>query len=116
MIGQTWLTTTGPLTRLTVLFAKLAMGQHGGSILEQLHRDENMKIMHINLRFFIRLDLSIGCDRCYGGSRFLRVSNSPELKSFLLNMCIEAPESITNCHSSGFIVENAGITQTSARE
>ena len=44
----------------------------------------------------------------------LRVSNSPELKSFLLNMNMEAPESITKRLSSGFVAEGAGITQTSA--
>ena len=53
----TWLTTTKPLIRVTVLFAKFAQGQHGRSILEQLHSDENMKIMHIHLHFCIRLDL-----------------------------------------------------------
>ena len=48
---------TGPLTSVTVLFAKLAKGQYGRSVLVQLHSDETVKIMHINLRFFIRLDL-----------------------------------------------------------
>ena len=46
----------------------------------------------------------------------LKVSNSPKLKSFLLNVCIEAPESITNCRSSGFVEEGADTTQASARE
>ena len=50
----------------TVLFAKFAQGQHGKSIFEQLHSNENMKVIHIHLRFFIRLDLTIGCDHCYG--------------------------------------------------
>ena len=40
MFGQTWLTTTGPLVSATVLFAKLAMGHYGGSILEQLHSEK----------------------------------------------------------------------------
>ena len=71
IFGQTWPTTTGPLISVTVLFAKLAKGQYGRSIFEQLHSDENFKIMHIHLRFFIRLDLSIGNNLCYGGSRSL---------------------------------------------
>ena len=79
---------------MTVLFAKLAKKQHGKSILKQLHSDENRKIMHVHLRFLIRLDLPIGCHHCSGDPD---LSNSPELKSFLLNMCIEAPESITKC-------------------
>ena len=53
--GMTWLTTTGPLTRVTVPCAK---GKYGKSIIEQLHNDENMKIMHIHLRVFIRPDVS----------------------------------------------------------
>ena len=35
------------------------------------------------------------------------VSKSAELRSFLLTMCILAPESTTNCPSSGFIVDAA---------
>ena len=105
VLGHTWLATAGPLMSVTVLFAKLAKGQCGRNVFEQLHSDENMKIMHINFRFFIRLD----CHHCYGGSDLLRASNSPELKSFLLNICMEAPESITNCNSSGLFEEGAGI-------
>ena len=63
---QTWLATTGPLVSVTVFFAKLAKGQHGRSVFEQLHSDENMKIMHIVLCFFIRLDLPISSYHCYG--------------------------------------------------
>ena len=44
----------------------------------------------------------------------LRVSNSPELKSFSLDMCIEVPESITKCLSSGYFEEGAGISQVRA--
>ena len=40
IFGQTWLTTTGPLASATVLFAKLAKGHYGGSILEQLHSEK----------------------------------------------------------------------------
>ena len=56
---------TGPLIRVTVLFTKFAKRQYGKSILEQLHSDKNMKIKHIHLRFFIRLDFSIGCHHCF---------------------------------------------------
>ena len=111
LFGQTWLATTGLLVSVTVLFAKFAKGQYGKSILEQLHSDENMKIMHINLRFFIVWTSSLAVNTVMGNLDLLRVSNSPELKSFILNMCIEAPESNTK---SGFV--GAGITQASAGE
>ena len=35
------------------------------------------------------------------------------LKTLLLSMCIDTPESTTNCHSSGFFEEGAGITHAS---
>ena len=38
------------------------------------------------------------------------MSNSSELKSFLLIMCIDAPGSTTNSRSSGFVEVGAGIT------
>ena len=43
VLGQTWLATTGPLTSVTVLFAKLAKGQYGRSVLEQLQSDESFE-------------------------------------------------------------------------
>ena len=51
-----------------------------------------------------------------GLSETLTVSNSTELKSFLLTMCILAPESTTNSLSSGFIVDAAGKIHSSAGE
>ena len=38
----------------------------------------------------------------------VEVSNSADFKSFLLIMCIDAPESTTNSLSSGLIVDGAG--------
>ena len=68
VLGLTWLATAGPLITVTVLFANLAEGPYGRSVLKQMHSDENMKIMRTHLRLFIRLDLSIGCHHCYGRS------------------------------------------------
>ena len=39
---------------------------------------------------------------------FVKVSNSAEFKSFLLIMCIDAPESTTNSLSSSLRVDGAG--------
>ena len=44
-----------------------------------------------------------------GFFEILMVSNSAELRSFLLTVCILAPESTTNSLSSGFTVDAAGI-------
>ena len=46
----------------------------------------------------------------------VRVSNSAEFKSFLLIMCIDAPESTTNSLSSGLRFDGAGKHQFSEGE
>ena len=46
----------------------------------------------------------------------LMVSNSAELRSFLLTICILAPESTTNYLSSGSFVDAAGSTHSSAEK
>ena len=46
----------------------------------------------------------------------LTVSNSAAFKSFLLSMCMEAPESTTNSLSSGLIDNGAGRHHTSEGE
>ena len=43
----------------------------------------------------------------------VKVSISAEIKSFLLTMCIDAPESTTNSRSSGLRVDGAGRHQFS---
>ena len=43
-------------------------------------------------------------------SSFVKVSYSSELNSFLLIVCIDAPESSTNCRSSSLFEVGAGIT------
>ena len=66
--------------------------QYGRSILQQLHSDENLKIMHIQKRF-IRLDLPSVCHH-YGGSRSLQ-SFQLSWAQISRSMCMEDPESIT---------------------
>ena len=46
----------------------------------------------------------------------LTVSNSAELRFFLLIICLLAPKSITNSFSSGFIVDAAGETLIGRRK
>ena len=43
-----------------------------------------------------------------GFSETFTASNSAEFRSFLLNMCMLAPKSTTNCLSSGFTADGAG--------
>ena len=76
--------------------------------------DEHMKVS----------ELTISCQEAkvlealqydLGVLDFRRVSSSPEFTSFLLSMCIDAPESTTNSHSSNCYEEGAGKTHASVR-
>ena len=59
------------------------------------------KLLHLTyLRFLVCLHFSIGRYHHCGVLALRRVSISSELKSFLLSMCIDAPESNTNYLSS----------------
>ena len=53
----------------------------------------------------MRLHFSIGSYDYRDLHDFVRVSISASLKSFLLIMCIDAPESTTNSRSSGLRVD-----------
>ena len=53
----------------------------------------------------MRLHFSIGCYDYRRTTRLRKVSISAEFKSFLLIMCIDAPESTTNSLSSGLRVD-----------
>ena len=68
-----------------------------------------------NCGLFIRLHFTIGCNNLHRTSR-CRFPNSAEFKSFLLIVCIDAPESTTNSLSSGLRVDGAGRLQFSEGE
>ena len=59
---------------------------------------------------------SLAVTTVVGLSEILTVSNSAELRSFLLTICMLAPESTTNTLSSGFIVDAAGKIHSSEGE
>ena len=56
----------------------------------------------------MRLHFSMGVMTIVGLHDFVKVSISASLKSFLLIICIDAPESTTNSLSSGLRVDGAG--------
>ena len=72
--------------------------------------------MNIYLCFLVRLHFTIGRYHRCGLLDFRRVSSSPELKSFLLSICIDALESTVDFRFSGFFEEDASITHASVRE
>ena len=64
----------------------------------------------------MRLHFSIGCYEYRRTTRRRQSTISAEFKSFLLIMCIDAPESTTNYLSSGLIVDGEGRHQFSEGE
>ena len=60
------------------------------------------KIAGILEEFHCGLFMPLAVMTVVGLHDFVKVSISAEFKSFLLIMCIDAPESTTNFHSSGF--------------
>ena len=83
-------------------------------VIAPLRRDQDRKIIPVRPRSFALRQWPL--PPLWGSRDFRRVSSSPELQSFLLSMCIDAPESIANSRSSGFFEQGASITQASARE
>ena len=64
----------------------------------------------IHGRLFFCLYFLLAVTTVVGLSETLKVSNSDELRSFLLSLCNDALESTTNSRSSGFITDGAGET------
>ena len=85
-------------------------------IVEDFHCQEYIQFFDINCGLFVRLHFTIGCYNRRRTSRCRHGSNSAEFKSFLLIMCIDAPESTTNSLSSGLRVDGAGRHQFSEGE
>ena len=114
IFGQMWFLTAGPLIGKKCSSQTLA-NDRTASVPSSICRvTKSSRWLNIYRCFLVRLHFSTGCYYRCGFPEFSRVSSSPELKSFLLSMCIDAPESTTNSRSSGFFEEGAGITHASA--
>ena len=89
-----WFLTIDPFIGISVFIAKLSKRQYCWRVFEDFHSEEYIQLFDIHRCLFMRLHFSIGGD-------FVKVSISASLKSFLLIICIDAPESTTNSRSSG---------------
>ena len=89
-----------PFLRKSVFIAKLSERQYCWRVLEDFHCQEHIQFFEVHCGLFVRLHFSIGCYDCLGLHDFVKVSISAEIKSFLLIICIDAPESTTNSRSS----------------
>ena len=99
-----WFLTIDPFVGIPVFIAKLSERQYCWRVLEDFHCQEYIQFFDIHNCLFMRLHFSIGGYDYRRSARF-RQSISALLKSFLLIICIDAPESTTNSLSSGFNVD-----------
>ena len=97
-----WFLTVDPFIRISVFIAKLSERQHCWRVFEDFHSQEYIQFFDIHRCLFMRLHFSIGCYDCRWTSRRRQ---SIQFKSFLLIMCIDAPESTTNSRSSGLRID-----------
>ena len=80
--------TYDPFLRISVFIANLSEQQYCWRVFEDIHSQEYVRFFDIHNCLFMRL-------------HFSKVSISASLKSFLLTISIDAPESTTNYRSSG---------------
>ena len=96
--------TIDPFVGIPVFFAKPSKRQYCWRVFEDVHGQEYTQ-------FFVTVASSCVCTSplavmtIVGLHDFVKVSISASLKSFLLIVCIDAPESTTNSRSSGFNVD-----------
>ena len=104
-----WFLTIDPFIRISVFIAKLSKRQYCWRVFEDFHSQEYIQLLDIHCGLFMRLHFSIG------GYDYRRTARFRQFKSFLLILCIDAPESTTNSLSSGLRVD-AGRHQFSEGE
>ena len=77
-----------------MFFAELAQRQDCSRVLEDLQRHDELKVVNVHCCFLVRMHFSIGCNHCCRVSG--KVSSSAKFRSFLLSLCIDAPECNVN--------------------
>ena len=104
-----WFLTIDPFVRIPVFIAKLSERQYCWRVFEDFHSQEYFLFFDIHNCLFMRLHFSIGGYDYRRTTRFRQGIHfsTALLKSFLLIMCIDAPESTTNSLSSGLRVDGS---------
>ena len=105
-----WFLTTGPVVNIPMILAELPDRKNCGSFFKKHNGHEKVQFFDVDRCVFSCLHLAVGRHHVIGLLNVLMVSNSAELRSFLLTICILAPESTTNSLPSGSLVEALGRT------
>ena len=95
VFDEMWFLAVDPFVGISVFIAKLSKRQYCWRVFEDFHCQEYIQFFDVHRCLFMRLHCSVGGYDYRRTARFVEVSTSASLKSFLLIMCIDAPESTT---------------------
>ena len=114
LCGQPWFFDRWPTYRNISVLRKVfqAIELQKDRVIAQSRRGQDREHIPVLPRLFELIGRYHHCGVLY----LRRVSNSSELKSFLLSMCTEAPESTTKSRSSGDFEVGAGVALASTGE
>ena len=96
-----WFLTIDPFVGIPVFIAKLSERQYYWRVFEDFHSQEFSNSLTYTIAPSCVCTSPLPVMTIVGLHDFVKVSISASLKSFLLIMCIDAPESTTNSRSSG---------------
>ena len=99
-----------------MFIAKLSQRWNCWRILEEFHGQEFSNSLTYTIASSFVCTSPLAVTTVIGLLDVVKVSISEEFKSFLLIMCIDAPDSTTNSLSSGLIVDGEGRHQFSISE
>ena len=111
-LDEMWFLATGPMVTVLKFFAEFSKWRNCQCI---FHTNKfNSRTYTVPSSFACNSSLAVITTVGFFG--ILTVFNSAEFRSFLLTMCMLAPESTTNSLSSGFMVDVAGKIHSSESE
>ena len=100
-----WFLTIEPFVGIPDFIAKISKQQYCWRVIEDFHSQEHIQFFDIHNCLFTVCTSPVAVMTIVGLHDFVKVSISASLKSFLLIICIDAPESTTNSRSSGLRVD-----------
>ena len=100
-----WFLTIDPCVGIPVFIANLSERQYCWRVHEDFHCQEYIQSLTYTIASSCVCTSPLAVMTIVGLHDFVKVSISASLKSFLLIICIDAPESTTNSRSSGFNVD-----------
>ena len=105
VFNEMWFLTIDPFVGIPVFITKLSERQYCWRVFEDFHSQEKTNSLTYTIASSCVCTSPLAVMTVVGLHDFVKVSISVPLKSFLLIMCIDAPESTTNSLSSGLRVD-----------